>query len=94
MMENLQMCRHDGIGSNMKIYQNKEKSWKWIHARMYTYRKPVFFHLKPVPNNTWLKRPRFFAHINLFFVSFWRDNANLRFGIGLGKKQYSINFHH
>jgi hypothetical protein len=77
----------------MKIYQNKEKPWKNIYTMVNNYEKSVFFHLKPVPNNTWLKRPRFFAHINLFIVSFWRDNSNLRFGIGFGKKQFSINFH-
>jgi hypothetical protein len=77
----------------MKFYQNKEKPWKWIATRKECYEKNIFFHMSKVPNNHWLKRPRFFAHINLFFVSFWRDNSNLKFGIGFGKVQYSLIFH-
>ena len=77
----------------MVLYQNKKISWKWIVIRLENYEKNVFFHVRRAPNNHWLRKPRFFAHINLFFFSFWRDNSNLKFGVGFGKRQYSLIFH-
>ena len=77
----------------MMIYQNKEKPWKHICTMTNNYNKYIFFNIKRTPNNKFMKPPRFHAMVNLFFVSFWRDNSNVRIGIGLGKKHYSLNIH-
>ena len=75
------------------LYQNKKKPWKFIVITKSNYERSFFFRISRVPNNHWLMRPRFFAHINLFFISFWRDNSNFKIGIGFGKKHISLLFH-
>lgn len=77
----------------MLIYQNKQKPWKHVAIMSNHYEKLFFFKVQRTPNNKWMKRPRFHAMINLFFVSFWRDNSNLRIGVGVGKKHCSLNIH-
>jgi hypothetical protein len=82
-------------GNTMKnIWRNKKVPWKWISVGKEEYNKPFFFHYNPVPNNKWMWHPRAFIWINLFLISFWRDNSNVRIGIGFGRTQYSINYHH
>lgn len=73
----------------MLLYQDKKKPWIHAVTRLYKYEKHVFFHFNKVKNE--LSNTPHFAHINLFFVSYWRDNVNIRYGIGLGKWQYSLN---
>src|SRR5699024_2443377 len=78
---------------NLKIYQNKRKPWKWVATCVNRYEKVFFFRVKRTPNNKWQRRPRFHAMINLFILSFWRDNSNFKIGIGFGKRHYSLIFH-
>lgn len=81
----------------MVIYHDKNKTWRHISARIETYQKHVFFNVTKTgfkSRKTKTKTlPRYHAMINLFFLSYWRDNSNFRLGIGFGKKQLSINFH-
>lgn len=74
--------------AKMKIYQDKKKPWVHVVTRLYKYEKHIFFHFKKVPMN---KSTSHFAHINCFFFSYWRDNVHMRFGVGIGKWQYSLN---
>ncbi|MES9681784.1 hypothetical protein ABWK22_02465 [Gottfriedia acidiceleris] len=75
----------------MIIYQNKKKPWIHTCTMINNYQKSFFFKITPTPRNKWMKPPRFHAMINLFFVSFWRDNSNFRLGVGFGKKHFSVN---
>lgn len=79
------------------IYCDKEKTWRHISLRACNYQKPIFFKVSKTgfkSRRTKTRRlPRYHAMINLFLVSYWRDNSNFRIGVGLGKRQYSINFH-
>ena len=81
----------------MVIYHDKKKSWRHISTRVCNYEKNIFFKVSKTgfkSRRTATRRlPRYHAMINLFLISYWRDNSNFRVGIGLGKKQYSINFH-
>jgi hypothetical protein len=77
----------------MLLYRNKEKPWEHICLRKSEYLKHFFFKVKATPNNKFMTPPRFHAMINLFFISFWRDNSNVCLGVGLGKKQWQIVFH-
>jgi hypothetical protein len=76
------------------LYKNKEKPWKAIFIRKENYRKSMFFTWSPAPNNHWMKRPRGFLHLNLFFISAWRDNCNFKIGVGFGKRHISLVFQH
>lgn len=72
------------------FYQDKKKPWKHICITSSNYEKNWFFYIKRTPNNKFMKRPRFHAMINLFLVSFWRDNSKVKIGIGFGKKHKEI----
>ena len=58
------------------------------------YNAPFYFNVRAAPNNHWMHRPRFFAYINLFFVSYARDNSGFRLGIGIGKRHVVFHWHH
>ena len=72
------------------FYQNKKQPWKHICTTTMNYEKRMFFSFKRTPNNKFMRKPRFHAMINLFFVSFWRDNSKVVVGIGFGKKHYIL----
>jgi len=75
---------------NLMIYQNKNKPWKHICVSKSRFEKNLFFRIAATPNNKWMKPPRFHAMINLFFVSFWRDNSKVSIGVGFGKHQWQL----
>ena len=80
----------------MVIWHDKKKPWRHVSTRVCNYQKPLFFHFSKrlKTRKTKVRRlPKYHVWFNFFLFSFWRDNSNLRIGIGLGKKQYSINFH-
>lgn len=67
---------------------------KKIIIRKIKFQKYLFFYTKSVKQNNWLFKPRFFAFINLFFISLWRDNCFFGLGLGLGKHHIQIGYKH
>lgn len=77
----------------MILFHSKKISWHWVTLKFENIGKPFYFKVSRVKNNHWLWRPRFFAYINLFLVSFWRDNSSLCFGVGFGKNHLVLRRH-
>lgn len=68
--------------------------WQWLAFKVRKFDHRVFCSGQRVPGNHWLHRPRFFAWVNLGLLSFWRNNSELWFGIGLGKHHVGLLWHH
>jgi len=94
MKRKLSDCVRGSIKTrSINLYKSKKIPWRWVAIRLAKYRRSFFFVIDPAPKNHWMHRPRFFAWVNLFFVSCTRDNSGWRAGIGIGKRHVVLVWH-